>query len=404
MFLSGKQKEFMHNATHRWNIKTGATRSGKTYMDYFLIPMRIRKCTGSGLIMLIGNTNTTLARNILDPMRGIWGSKLVGRPGGNNTVQLFGKKCYLLGADKISQVEKLQGAGIEYCYGDEITTWHPEVFNMLKSRLDKPTSIFDGTCNPDNPGHWFKKFLDKDLDIYQQSYTIDDNPFADPVFVANLKKEYEGTVYYDRFILGKWQPAEGIIYQTFANAPERFLAKEPFTPMQIILGVDFGGTKSGTSFVGTAILPGYEKVIALASERHMGDIDPDKLGELFVEFVMKIIARYDRADYAYCDNAESILIRGLRKSVISAGLPIQVRLARKIAINDRIRLTSRLLAQSRLLLTEDCKTLSEALATALWDNNNLEDARLDDGTTDIDTLDAFEYTIEREAVRLIHMG
>lgn len=404
MFFSEKQKEFMRCATHRWNVKTGATRSGKTYMDYFLIPMRIRKCTGSGLVMLIGNTNTTLARNILDPMRSIWGSKLVGRPGANNTVQLFGKKCYLLGADKVSQVEKLQGAGIEYCYGDEVTTWHRDVFTMLQSRLDKPTSIFDGTCNPDNPGHWFKKFLDRDLDIYQQSYTIDDNPFADPVFVENLKKEYTGTVYYDRFILGKWQAAEGIIYQAFANDPGRFAAQEPFTPMQVILGVDFGGTKSGTAFVATAILPGYEKVIALASERHTGDIDPDRLGELFVAFVMKIAAQYGRADYAYCDSAESILIRGLRKAVTSAGLPVQVRLARKSAINDRIRLTSRLLAQKRLLLTEDCRTLSDALATALWDNDELEDVRLDNGTTDIDTLDAFEYTIEREASRLIDMG
>ncbi len=405
MFFSQKQKEFLNYATHRWNVKTGATRSGKTYMDYYLIPMRIRQCIGSGLIMLIGNTKNTLVRNILDPMREIWGSKLVGNSGSNNTVQLFGKKCHLLGADKVSQVEKLQGSGLEYCYGDEVTTWNEEVFNMLKSRLDKPNSIFDGTCNPDNPNHWFKVFLDQDLDIYQQSYTIDDNPFADPTFVANLKKEYAGTVYYDRFILGKWQAAEGVIYRIFADNPERFLAKEPFgEPMRILLGVDFGGTKSGTSFVATAILPAYAKVIVLSSERHTGDIDPSRLGELFVEFVMKIISRYGRADYAYCDSAESILIRGLRKAAAEAGLPVQVHLARKIEINDRIRLTSRLLAQDRLLLTEDCKTLSDALATALWDSDEIKDVRLDDGTTDIDTLDAFEYTIERDATRLVNMG
>ena len=74
---------------------------------------------------------------------------------------------------------------------------------MLKSRLDKPTSIFDGTCNPDSPNHWFKKFLDSDADIFLQHYVIDDNPFNSPEFIENLKKEYRGTVYYDRFILGK---------------------------------------------------------------------------------------------------------------------------------------------------------------------------------------------------------
>ena len=65
---------------------------------------------------------------------------------------------------------------------------------MLKSRLSCPHSHFDGTCNPDNPQHWFKRFLDSDADIYCQAYTIDDNPTLPPEFVAQLKKEYAGTV------------------------------------------------------------------------------------------------------------------------------------------------------------------------------------------------------------------
>ena len=32
----------------------------------------------------------------------------------------------------------------------------------------------------------------------------------------------------------------------------------------------------------------------------------------------------------------------------------------------------------------------------MWDSKSLEQVRLDDGSTDIDTLDAFEYTIERD--------
>ena len=52
-----------------------------------------------------------------------------------------------------------------------------EVFQMLKSRLDKPYSCFDGSCNPEHPTHWLKEFLDTpELDIYLQKYTIFDNP------------------------------------------------------------------------------------------------------------------------------------------------------------------------------------------------------------------------------------
>lgn len=215
MSFSQKQTEYLMNCNHRWNVKTGATRSGKTFLDYFVIPKRILKCRQNGLIVLLGNTKGTLERNILEPMRSIWSPELVGQISSNNTVIIFGKKCYALGADKINQVSKLQGAAFEYCYGDEITTWHEDVFQMLKSRLSCPNSCFDGTCNPESPMHWFKKFLESDADIYQQAYTIDDNPFLDPTFVENLKNEYSGTVYYDRFILGKWALASGLVYPMF---------------------------------------------------------------------------------------------------------------------------------------------------------------------------------------------
>lgn len=216
MGFTVKQQEFFKNATHRWNIKTGATRSGKTYMDYFVIPKRIRACTGTGLIVIIGNTQSTLERNIFDPLRNMWGNELVGTiRQSDNKIRLFGRECYAIGADKVTSVHKIQGAGIEYCYGDEITTWAEPVFQMLKSRLDKPNSVFDGTCNPDNPNHWFKKFLDSDADIYMQHFTIDDNPYLPPAFVDALKKEYAGQVYYDRFILGRWTRAEGLIYDMF---------------------------------------------------------------------------------------------------------------------------------------------------------------------------------------------
>ncbi|MDE6579643.1 MAG: PBSX family phage terminase large subunit, partial [Ruminiclostridium sp.] len=74
--------------------------------------------------------------------------------------------------------------------GDEVVTWNKDVFDMLKSRLDKEYSCFDGTCNPDNPNHWFKKFLNrKDLDIYLQEYQIYDNPYLPSIFVEELEKE-----------------------------------------------------------------------------------------------------------------------------------------------------------------------------------------------------------------------
>ena len=240
MGFSQMQKEYFQKATHRWNIKQGATRSGKTYMDYFVIPKRIRRVAGEdGLVVLLGNTKGTLQRNIIEPLQNLWGTELVSNIRSDNTAMLFGEKCYCLGADKVNQVDRLRGSSIKYCYGDEVVTWHEDVFEMLKSRLDKPYSRFDGTCNPDNPYHWFKQFLDGNADIYSQQYCIDDNPYLDPAFVDNLKREYEGTVYYDRYILGRWTIAEGLVYPMF-NREFHIKPTEPRPYQQYYISCDYG--------------------------------------------------------------------------------------------------------------------------------------------------------------------
>lgn len=217
MLLSPKQIEFVNNATRRWNFKGGATRSGKTFLDFkWIIPLRIRERIGlDGLTVILGVTKSTIERNVLEPMRNIYGDELVGTISSDNTAIIFGEKCYCLGAEKISQVSKIRGASIKYCYGDEVADWSEEVFTLLKSRLDKEYSCFDGTFNPQHPEHWLKVFLDSDADIFSQTYSLDDNPFLPESFKENLKKEYRGTVWFDRYILGLWCRAEGLIYPFF---------------------------------------------------------------------------------------------------------------------------------------------------------------------------------------------
>mgnify|MGYP007129646984 FL=1 len=105
------QQEYFRNATHRWNVKTGATRSGKTYMDYYAIPKRIRSVAGrEGAVLLLGHTQGTLLRNVIYPLQELWGDELV-KPirTTDNTAMLFGERCYCLGADKKTSVDKIRG-------------------------------------------------------------------------------------------------------------------------------------------------------------------------------------------------------------------------------------------------------------------------------------------------------
>lgn len=417
MPFSQKQQEFFENANHRWNVKVGATRSGKTYMDFFVIPKRIRDRIGKpGLAVIIGVSKETIRRNIIEPLRQIWGDKLVGDINSQNICYLFGEKVYCLGAEKVSQVSKIRGSSIKYCYGDEVADWNPEVFEMLKSRLDKPYSCFDGACNPQHPTHWFKAFIDSDVDIYLQHYTIFDNPFLDPKFIEELCKEYFGTIYYDRYIKGLWKRAEGAIYRRFADNPKDYYCRIVdkieqdvgvkqilrSSIVEITIGVDFGGNKSGHAFVATAKTRGYRELICLRSERHFGDYDSNDIDRLLIEFMNKVYTDYHQIDYVFWDNAEQVLGRGIKRAIEDKFSGIIVRPAIKDRVNERIRCTLMLLGSERLYYTDNCQTFINALSDAVWNEKKQEDERLDDGSTDIDSLDSFEYTFERDMKRLIN--
>ena len=409
--LSLKQIEYTRNATHRWNIKSGAVRSGKSFVDTAnVIPERIITRIGlPGLVVIAGVSRETVERNVLQPMREIYGNRVGTIKPSTNTAVLFGQEVYCLGAEKISQVAKIQGSSIKYCYGDEIAKWNKEFFEMLKSRLDKSYSCFDGACNPEYPTHWLKAFIDSDADIYLQHYRLFDNPHLPHAYVENLCKEYEGTVYYDRLIEGLWKRAEGAIYRKFADDPGAFIAKKIDDKiMKIVAGVDFGGNQSGHAFVATAFTRSG-KIVPCMSKRVMQKeygtpIDSSIIDQMVCEFIADVERKYGTVNELYWDNAETVLGNTIRNAIAKKSPKTIVRPAMKMRIKDRIDATVRLMGADRLKITEDCESLKIALQDAVWNDKTKEDERLDDGTSDIDSLDAFEYTFERDIKYLLNEG
>jgi hypothetical protein len=129
----------------------------------------------------------------------------------------------------------------------------------------------------------------------------------------------------------------------------------------------------------------------------MGDIDPDDLFELQIDFAKRMEYKYNcKIDYMLPDNEEVVIIRGLKNGASSRGINAIVRGCIKEPINDRIDCERTMIAYDIFYyIEEECKTLVEALSSALWDDDAKEDTRLDDFTSDIDTLDAFEYSFTR---------
>jgi len=385
MLLSPKQIEFARYGNHRWNFKGGATRSGKTYLDFkWIIPMRIRERAGKdGLSVILGVTKSTIERNVLEPMRNLYGDKLVGAISSDNTAWIFGEKCYCLGAEKVSQVSKIRGASIKYCYGDEVADWSEEVFALLKSRLDKEYSCFDGTYNPQYPNHWLKRFLDSDADIFSQEYTIDDNPFLPPAFVENLKKEYAGTVFYDRYILGKWTLAEGLIYPMFNDS---CIVDELPETGEYYISCDYGTLNPFSAGLwcvnhGRAVrvaeyyYSGRDKQYQLTDEEYYAEVE--KLAD--DKNIRHIIVDPSAASFIACIKKHG------RFSVRKA----------KNDVMYGIRLTSAMLRAGAIKIGSDCGDAIREFGLYRWDEDSTDDKPIKENDHAMDDIRYFCATVLR---------
>lgn len=387
MLLSLKQIEFVREANHRWNFKGGATRSGKTYLDFrWMIPLRIRERIGrDGLAVVLGVTKSTIERNVLEPMRKLYGDALVGTISSDNTVMLFGEKCYALGAEKVSQVSKIRGASIKYCYGDEVADWSEEVFALLKSRLDKEYSCFDGTYNPQYPGHWLKRFLDSGADIYSQVYTIDDNPFLPESFKDNLKREYEGTVYYDRYILGLWVLAEGLVYRFTDDC----ITDEVPESGEYYISIDYGTMNPFSA--GLWCVNG-DKAVRIAEYYYGGrEKQVMKTDEEYCDEVTALAEGY-KIESVVVDPSAASFIAALRKR------GFRVRKA-KNEVENGIRRVAVYLKKGNIKIRRSCTDCIREFGLYRWDDKSSEDEVIKENDHAMDDCRYFCNTIMKNKVR-----
>ena len=135
--------------------------------------------------------------------------------------------------------------------------------------------------------------------------------------------------------------------------------------------------------------------------------DEAALSRAFLEFAEEVFLGWGEIHAVYCDSAEQVLKNSLRSAALRshfAWLADRIYNSQKTEITDRIRLTSILMGGGRFWYLPTAITLRDALSAALWSGKHPgKDERLDDGTTDIDTLDAFEYTIERDYKRYLRL-
>lgn len=396
---------FRQQRLPRLTVLQGSVRSGKTWISLILWALWVASRPKDYLYMMSAKSLQTLKRNCLLPLQELIGERNFTFSLSAKEGILFGRKIMLEGANDARSENKIRGITLGGAYCDELTLFPEDFFTMLLSRLSAPGAKLLATTNPDVPTHWLKKkYLDNEKladDLLSIFFGIDDNTTLPAEYVASLKKEYTG-VFYDRFILGKWVVAAGAIYRVFSDNIPAFAAPDPLPRLDIInVGIDWGGNGSAHAMVATGLTPNYDKLIALRSERIPATgMTPQQLYKRIYEFCEGVQRDYGKIEDIYADSAEQTLIAGLREYIDP--LNLTVKNARKRPIIDRIRATTILMGGERFSLTAECETLREAFQGAVYDDKVIgEDSRLDNGTSDIDTLDAFEYSFERYISQLI---
>nr|DAQ72158.1 MAG TPA: large terminase [Caudoviricetes sp.] len=433
-----------------YNILEGAVRSGKT-VDHVLAfakelcdtPDKFHLATGSTMAnakLNIGDANGFGLEHIF---RGQcrWTSYK-----DNDALAIRGpytnfkeKIVIFAGGGSSASYQKIRGNSYGMWIATEINLHHD---NTIKEAFNRTIAshrrkIF-WDLNPEHPkAPIYAQYIDKYAEkaqkgILKGGYNYAHMTLFDNINISEERREeiisqYDpDSIWYIRDILGERTIAEGLIYNKLATSIaakdgkfriEKKIAQAMARSGKIIhinIGVDFGGNGSGHAFVATGELQGYEKLIILKSRRYLEgeydpdtgkkilDIDPKALDELFIRFIEAVTKEYGFITKVYADSAESVLIRGFRTALVQSGHgDIKVVNAMKSKITDRIFATTALTAMNRLLITEDCESFEQAASMAVWDPKSLELERLDDGTSDIDTLDSFEYSFERDISKFL---
>ena len=406
--LNPKQVEFLLNDDKRINLLTGSVRSGKTYISLLKWAIFVGSMPESSEFLMTGKTITSLKRNCLGLLQDLVGEKNFTFSISQKIGKLFGRVVWLEGANDDRAESKIRGMTLGGAYIDEMTQIPEDFYKMLLSRLSVKGAKLYATTNPDTPNHWVKLDIVDNEEIEKQvwTFTLDDNVILrneNQEYFDNLKKEYMsmGGVFYQRFILGMWVLAEGLIYKQFVNNTDMFMKDQPVDEngnkidfMIISIGIDYGATEGETELKATGITPFFKQAWTIDEEKIHGLYTPAQFYETFVKFYNRVVKDYGKVTHAFADYGAlgQVLTFGLNRYLQEHRIPIKVDDCIKGKIIDRIYMDQMLFAQGRRFLLKKCKYLKEAYEQAVWDEKH-EDERLDDGTSDIDSLDASEYSM-----------
>lgn len=394
--LVGKQAQSVALATHRLNLWEGSVRSSKT-VSSLLWWIRYVRTGPAGNLAMIGKTERTLKRNIIDPLIDMLGSKRCKANWGDGELMLLGRRVYLAGANNEAAVGKIQGLTLAGAYVDECTLLPESFWAMLLSRLSVEGAQLGGTMNPDNPRHWMMRdnleraavWLKHDgtvvtsedpgaLDLARFSFNLRDNPSLPAGYVDALTREFTG-LWRLRFIEGLWVLAEGAIFDAFDPTPGAGHVVTTLPDIdRWVLCIDYGTTNP---FVALLLGLGTDDRLYVAREWRW-DSRAKRAQRTDAQYSADLRAWLDELDPEGLDISP---LRGARNpewifvDPSAASFAVQMHhdqwtgvMGADNSVANGIRSVSSLLASGRLRIHHTCTGLIDEMVGYVWDKKAAE--------------------------------
>lgn len=350
-------------STSRINIWEGAVRSGKTIASIVRWLIYIRSGP-KGELLMMGRTERTLKRNILDVIEEMVGPENYTFAQGAGEVYIYGRRIYIGGANDERAEGKIRGMTLAGSYGDEITLWPASVFKQLMLRMSVLGACGFFTTNPDSPYHYlYTDYIQRNTICRSFHFTLEDNPNLPKAYIDALKEEYKG-LWYKRFILGLWVMAEGAVYDMWDEDVNVFHGWHKQYKYYYI-SVDYGTTNPCTFglYGHDDLVPklGIPKKLRLVKEYYYDSKKHGRQktdGEYADDFV-NFMGTYD-VDAVYVDPSAASFIAELE----SRGINV---IHANNSVLDGIRFVAKLLTWRVYQVDEDCTDTRREFSAYVWD-------------------------------------
>lgn len=388
-----------------WQMKTfrerdaiicdGSIRSGKTISMTVGFVLWSMSQFDDQVFAICGKTIESLRRNVILHMpQWLEGIFSVQERRSENRVTITGlgrrNTYFLFGGKDEGSAALIQGMTLAGVLFDEVALMPRSFVEQAMARCSVEGSRYWFNCNPESPAHWFyTEWIKGDQPIKKNAlhlhFTMDDNLTLSPKVRKRYENQYAG-VFYERFILGRWKIAEGLVYPFFAADPGRYLYTGHIEGLMgaFYVSIDYG-THNPCS-MGLWCVNDHRAI---------------RIAESYYDSRKERKQRTDEEHYAQLDQlAAGRHIRYVVVDPSAASFIETIRrhgkfhvLAADNHVLNGIRVTAALMNAGRLLIHESCKDSLEEFQSYCWDDKAQEDKVVKENDHAMDDIRYFANTV-----------